>query len=434
VQWQEVLNEVSKHIPPVYYEPFITPLSIHSINGEKLILSAPSEVIKNHVKKKYQHHLEQAIIKLSGKSYEIEILVDFPTSLPINNFVEERFKDHSNLQTEFQFENFLVGDSNRLAVEAGQEIIKNPGRYNPIYFYGSVGVGKTHLAQAIGQGLEKTYSHYKVKYTTISNFLSEFVYTIQNKQSVENFRLKYQSFDAIIIDDIQFLNSSAEKTQEEFYNLFNHFYERKKQIVIIADRPIAELPLQDRLKSRFMIGHQIEIRPPDSEIRLQLLKMKEHSLGLSLSEKALQFISEAFKSDMRTLLGSLNELSLYKKTYRLLILNDEKVIEILQARLQNLSQESIIPEKIIETVSEYYGQEKTDVLSKSRRAEYILPRHVSMYLLHEVAKLSKSQIGKIFSTNHTTVIAAVRKVKDKLKKDSHFLLTIENFRKKFEFQ
>jgi chromosomal replication initiator protein len=183
-----------------------------------------------------------------------------------------------------------------------------------------------------------------------------------------------------------------------------------------------------------MIGHQIEIQPPDSEIRMQLLRTKAQNLGLTLSENSFRFIAEAFKSDMRTLLGSLNEISLYKKAYRLLILPDEKIIEILQSRLQKLSAEAIVPEKIIETICEYYGQEKKDILSKSRRAEYILPRHISMYLLHEIAGLTKSQVGKIFSTNHTTVIAAVKKMKDKMKKDNNFLLIVDNFRKKFEFQ
>lgn len=433
-EWAKILEEVSKKIPSVYYGSFISSLSLLSFDESKITLSAPSEIIKNHVSQKYQHFIEEAACKVSGRNISIEILTDSsPNQIkPISNFVEERFQDQNfEFHSEFTFENFIVSESNILAYNACKEILEQPGVYNPLYIFGGIGVGKTHLLQALGRALRT--KNFNVKYTTASNFLSEFVYSLQSKSSSENFRTKYQSYSCILFDDLQYLTSTAEKTQEEFYHLLNFYYERQKQIIVASDRPLSELPLQERIRSRLMIGQIVEIQKPNSAIRELLIRKKMEDFGLALSEESIQFLIDNFSNDLRNLIGSLSELSFYKKIYGLLILPHEKVLTILNNRLEKQNNTQNAFDKIIDEVCEHFRQERKDVLSKSRRAELILPRHTIMYLLHEVCKMSKSQIGKIFSTNHSAVIPAIKKIEQKQKNDFHFAKFLNDIRRKHEF-
>ncbi len=433
-EWKQILEEVSKKIPPVYYGSFISPLSFLSLDESKITLSAPSEIIRLHVSQKYQHYIEEAASKICGKNLSVEILADSsPQQIkPFFNFLEEKFQDQSfEFHSNFTFDNFIVSESNILAYKACKQIIENPGYSNPLYIFGGIGVGKTHLLQAVGQALFS--ENFKVKYITANAFLSEFVYSLQSKSSSENFRNKYQSYPCILFDDLQYLTSTAEKTQEEFYHLLNFYYERKKQIVLASDRPITELPLQDRIRSRLMIGQQVEIQKPNYEIRELLIQRKIKEFDLSLSEESIRFLLENFSNDLRNLIGSLSELSFYKKIYGLLILPHEKVINILNNRLEKQNTPQDVSDKIIDEVCEYFGQERKEVLSKSRKAELILPRHTIMYLLHEVCKMSKSKIGKIFSTTHSTVVPAISKIKEKQKNDFHFAKFLNELRRKYEF-
>lgn len=433
-EWEKILEEVSKKVPSVYYGSFISSLSLLSFDDSKITLSAPSEIIKNHVSQKYQHFIEEAASKVSGRNLSIEILTDSsPNQIqPISNFVEERFQDQNfEFHSEFTLKNFLVSESNILAYKICQQIIEKPASYNPLYIFGGIGVGKTHLLQAVGRALN--HENFKVKYTTASSFLSEFVYSLQSKSSSENFRTKYQSYSCILFDDLQYLGSTAEKTQEEFYHLLNFYYERKKQIIVAADRPLSELPLQERIRSRLMIGQLVEIQKPNPEIRELLIRKKMEEFDLALSDESIQFLIENFPNDLRNLIGSLSELSFYKKIYGLLILPHEKVVTILNNRLEKQNNPQNTYEKIIDEVCEHFGQERKDVLSKSRRAELILPRHTIMYLLHDVCKMSKSQIGKIFSTNHSAVIPAIKKIEQKQKNDFQFAKFLNEIRRKHEF-
>lgn len=434
LSWPEVLQEVSKQIPPMYYDPFISPLSMENLENERLILKAPSNMIKDHVVKKYQHFIEEAVERVLGNKVHIEILVDTETKKPLSGFVEDKFnEDLYHFNPEYTFENYFTGDSNLLAYSACKEVAEKPGSINPLYVYGKVGTGKTHLLQAIGAVLQKKPGQ-SVRYIPISSFLSEYVYNVQNKQNIEGFRAKYQSYTTLIIDDIHQLNSSAEKTQEEFFNFFNYLSERKRQIIIAADRPIHELTLQDRLKSRFATGYQVELRAPDPKVRESIIENRSKELKLELTKESVSFIKDNFRSDVRSLIGCLNELTLYKKTFNVLILSEDKIKDILESRMEKHNRIEVPSEKILDTVCEYYSQEKSNVLSKSRKAEFIIPRHVSMYLLYEICKLNKSSIGKIFQTKHTTVISAIKKINDKMKSDPAFKRVVEGFKKRFDFR
>ncbi|MCB1143247.1 MAG: chromosomal replication initiator protein DnaA [Leptospiraceae bacterium] len=433
LNWNDVLAEVSKKIPSMYYDPFIQPLTIKEFDRNEIFLHAPSTTIKEHVEKKYQQYIQDAIEKISGSRLKISISADVQSINPISNFVENRFNEtQSVFHPDYSFENTLKGDSNALAITAAMEVVQKPGIFNPLYIYGRVGVGKTHLLQAIGKALQEKNEN--VKYLSISQFLTEFVYNLQIKNGLDQFRSRFQSYTCLIIDDIHQLNSTAEKTQEEFFQLYNFLFERNRQIIISADRPVHELPLQDRLRSRFLSGYQVEIKPPDSKIREMLIQKKSEDFSLNLSDTSIQFIQDNFKSDMRSITGCLNELSLYRKTYNLLLFSDEKVKEILESRIEKIGKIDIQHDRILDTVCEYYSQEKSQITSKSRKSEYIIPRHVSMYLIYEICNLNKTMIGKIFNTNHTTVISALKKVETNMKKDENFKRIVLGFRRKFELQ
>ena len=330
LSWPDVLQEVSKQIPPMYYDPFILPLSMENFDRERLVLRAPSAMVKDHVIKKYQHFIEDAVERVLGNKVQIEILVDKESKKPLSGFVEDKFnEDLYHFNPEYTFQNFHTGESNLLAFSACKEVAQKPGSINPLYIFGKVGTGKTHLLQAIGAAIQKIPGQ-SVRYIPISSFLSEFVYNVQNKQNIEGFRSKYQSYTTLIIDDIHQLNSSAEKTQEEFFHLFNYLSERKRQIIIASDRPIHELPLQDKLRSRFATGYQVEIRSPDPKVRESIIETRSRELSLELTKDSISFIKENFRSDIRALIGCLNELTLYKKTYNVLILPEDKIKDILE--------------------------------------------------------------------------------------------------------
>jgi chromosomal replication initiator protein len=434
LSWPDVLQEVSKQIPPMYYDPFILPLSMENFDRERLVLRAPSAMVKDHVIKKYQHFIEDAVERVLGNKVQIEILADKESKKPLSGFVEDKFnEDIYHFNPEYTFQNFHTGESNLFAFSACKEVAQKPGSINPLYIFGKVGTGKTHLLQAIGSAIQKIPGQ-SVRYIPISSFLSEFVYNVQNKQNIEGFRSKYQSYTTLIIDDIHQLNSSAEKTQEEFFHLFNYLSERKRQIIIASDRPIHELPLQDKLRSRFATGYQVEIRLPDPKVRESIIVTRSRELSLELTKDSVSFIKENFRSDIRSLIGCLNELTLYKKTYNVLILPEDKIKDILESRLEKHGRVEVPSEKILDVVCEYYSQEKSNITSKSRRAEYIIPRHISMYLLFDICKLNKTTIGKMFQTKHTTIISAIKKINDRMKKDPNFKRIVEGFKKRFEFQ
>jgi len=432
--WPKILDEVSKQIPAMYFEPFISPLSFVEFKEDSLIIKAPSSLIKNHVEKKYQTVIADAAEKVGGSKFKIQIHVD-SNDTPIASFIDTKFKEDSfPFNPDYILEKFILSDSNRMAYMACKDAIENPGKQNPIYIHGKVSVGKTYLLHAIGNSLTQNHPDKPIKYISISDFLSEFVFNVQNRQAMDAFKLKYQSYHTLIIDDIQNLNSSAEKTQEEFFAIFNYLFDRKRQIILAADRPISDLPISERLRSRFITGCQVEIQAPDETVRIGILKQKSKEANLQLSDIAIQFISDNFQTDTRALLGCLNDLQLYKKTFSLLFVSDEKVKELLENRLHKSKDLDINHEKIIDLVCERYTQSKKDILSKSRKAEYIIPRHICMYLLFEVCNMNKTLIGRVFNTKHTTVISAINRIKEMMKDDLSFRKTVNSFKSQFEYK
>ncbi|EQA34927.1 chromosomal replication initiator protein DnaA [Leptospira inadai serovar Lyme str. 10] len=431
--WKRILDEVSKEIPPTYFDKFIHTLQLDSLTDDKCILVAPSSNIKTHVEKKYQAYIEDAIFKTTGTRIPVELVLESSTGLQL--VLKETFRDKSySFNQDYTFDTFVVGNSNRLAYSAAIECVRNPAEINPFYLFGKVGVGKTHLLHAIGSEITKKDPWKTVHYIDIKTFMSEFLFALQSRDAIESFKIKYQSYNCLLIDDIQLLNTGAEKTQEEFFTIFNFLFERKRQIVIASDRPSSELPIQDRLKSRFVTGVQADIQPPDREIRIGILEKQSRILNLGLSKEAIELIADLIQDDTRTLLGALNDLALHKKTFSHLFFTSSMIEEILKNRIFRKKNLQLSHDKVIEFVSNSYSLDPKEIMGKSRKKELIVPRHLCMYILYKSYRLSKSQIGRIFGGEHTTVIHAVRKIESLIKEDKNFSDKVNEILSRFQFQ
>ncbi|BDA77071.1 chromosomal replication initiator protein DnaA [Leptospira kobayashii] len=437
--WEEILEEVSKQIPPKYFRNFIAPLHFVRWEGNDLVVSAPSQIIKSHVEAKYINFIETAAYQVKGDSFRLVLLTDKEEStLHMKSVIENKFQtDETELNSEYNFETYIVSDCNKLAFTAAKSISENPGKYNPLYLFGPVGVGKTHLLHAIGSEIKKKDPWKTVRYVDSISFLNEFIFTVRqnNRDSLESFKMRYQSYNVLLFDDIQFLNGGAEKTQEEFFALFNFLYERKRQIVIASDRPSYELPLHDRLKSRFVHGLQADIKEHDQTLRKELLRTYSVQYNIPMSEETLDWLAVNCEGDSRALIGIINDLVLYKKAYQFFLLPEDKIREIANSRLQtNRKRIGFNPDQVIDLICERMSVARKDLLGKSRKADYILPRHLSMLLLHEILGLPKSQIGRIFSAQHTTVIHGINKIKERFNEDQNLADLYQSIKHQISFQ
>lgn len=436
-EWKQVLDEVAKTINPSYYQSFISPLQFKSMDDSKVYLIAPSDTVKNHVQTKYLSFIEQAIFSIFQNRYHVEILTESREAQPVlQNVIHSKFQNEgSQFNPEYTFENFILAQSNRLAYTACKEAVNRPGDINPLYIFGSVGVGKTHLLHAIGNEIQRKEPWKKVRYVEMTSFLNEFVFTVRQntRQALDSFKLKFQSYDTLLIDDIQFLNSGADKTQEEFFSLFNFLYQRKSQIVIASDRPSYELPIHDRLKSRFTKGVQANILPPSDDLRHSILKKYSLQYDLHLDSVSLDYICAHITGDIRYLMGALNDIILYKKAYNLILVPFDQVKEVVDARISTRKRSIDLSEDaLIDRVCDAYNQSRKDILGKSRKNEFIIPRHLCMFLLHEIFKMNKTLVGRVFGCKHTTVMHGIQNIQNRLEKDKKLQEVVNNLRYQFD--
>lgn len=439
LSWEQILEEVSKLVPPFYFKNFILPLKFRKFEGQEIFLTAPSSTIKTHVEAKYASAIETATYQIIGESYKLVLSLDNEeSSLKMKDAIASRFDgSDAELNEEYTFENFCVSDSNRLALTAAKSISESPAKFNPLYLFGPVGVGKTHLLHAIGNEIKRRDPWKTIRYVNSISFLNEFIFTVRqnNRDSLESFKIRYQSYNVLLFDDIQFLNSGAEKTQEEFFALFNFLYERKRQIVIASDRPSYELPLHDRLKSRFVHGLQADIKEHDLQLRIGMFRQYSKLYDIPMSEDILAWLGANSEGDSRALLGIMNDLILFKKAYDYFVLPEDKIKEIANARLQtNRKRIGYNPDQIIDLLCERMHIARKDLLGKSRKADFITPRHLCMFLLHEILSLPKAQIGRIFSAQHSTVIHGIDKIQEKIASDVNLADLYQSIKHQISFQ
>lgn len=445
--WRAVLGQVELSISKANFITWFKGTSILSIDGGIVTIAVPNGFAKEWLENKYNLYILKALKALSKDIHEIRCVIVQNTQSLNNNkkenvifvntvdavrpaqpqqnvqnsFTRKKidfsvntapssspalFK--SNLNPRYTFNNFIVAENNELARAACFAVSQNVGHlYNPLFIYGGVGLGKTHLLQALGNEVLKNFPEKRVKYITSERFTGELVESIKN-QSVDQFKAAYEQIDLLIIDDVQFL-SGREKTQNEFFHIFNALYQINKQIVISSDRPPKAIPtLEERLRSRFEGGMIADISRPSLETRLAILEAKALEKGVSLDPASLHFISEHITNNVRELEGALSRIAAFSELQHIPI-SLTLVQKVLGDTLQH--KRKLSPDDILGVITDFYHVSKEDLSKKGRKKEVAYPRQMAMYLMRTELETPLSSIGDCFGgRDHTTVLHAVDKI------------------------
>jgi len=428
--WQAILAQIQLTLSPANFATWFKNTHIIEIQKDLIIIGVPNNFSKEWIEKRYKKILLKIVRQFNENIKTIEFKVDskktfqnlstikVPQIHPDQLRFEELYiNKETNLNPRYQFENFVVGPFNELAHAAAWAVSESPGTlYNPLFIYGGVGLGKTHLLQAIGNRICKIFPEKKVKYISSERFTGGVINAIKN-QTIEQFKEQYRKYDVLIVDDIQFI-AGKEKTQEEFFHLFNTLYENNKQIIISSDRPPKAIAaLEARLKSRFEGGMIADISQPDFESRVAILKQKAQEKNFPVEDIILEFIATNIQSNIRELEGALNRLIAFQKLQNADTLDLETAKKLLKKVIQPRSKR-IDFQKLTKVVAEFYNLSQKDLLSNSRKKEIVRPRQIAMYLLREEVKYSFPQIGKKFGgKDHTTAIYAYEKIAKDLEKN-----------------
>ena len=430
--WQAVLAQIQLNISSANFATWFKNTQITSQKDGVVFISVPNSFVKEWLEQKYNKIIVKILRNLdkdikdvryeTGKS-GLKVFKKIPSVISEEGqleFREFKIDSETNLNPRYTFDTFVVGPFNELAQAAASAVVKSPGQvYNPFFVYGGVGLGKTHLLEAIGNEIVKNFPQKKVKYIPTEKFVSEVISSIRNHQ-IEELKSTYQTIDVLIIDDVQFL-AGKEKTQEEFFYLFNSLYEKNKQIVLSSDRQPKAIPtLTERLRSRFEGGMIADISLPDFETRIAILKAKCQERKTNFPGETLDYIASNIKKNIRELEGALNILVAYQKLNN--SLPDFKTVKSLLNNLISSPVRVVNAKKIIKTVSEFYDLKEKDLTSSSRKKEIVKPRHIAMYLLREELKGSFPFIGrKLGSKDHTTAIHAYKKISKELDQNEGLL-------------
>ncbi len=436
--WNKILETIKKELNPQAYNSWFSKTKVVKFGENELIISAPGDFCKDWLEKHYSGFIKDILKRTLGSddSLKIEfIATDQKFSAPTHSTPKlkaSKKKSESSLKnnelaltSKYTFDNFVVGDSNRFAHAACLAVAQSPAKsYNPLFVYGKVGLGKTHLMQAIGRYIKQQNSKIKVLYISSEKFTNEMIDSIRDDRTVA-FRDKYRSVDVLLIDDIQFL-AGKERTQEEFFHTFNTLYESNKQIVITSDRPPKDITtLEERLISRFEWGLTTDIKAPDYETRIAILRKKAQAENLSVPAEVINFIADKIPSNIRQLEGALTKLvafSTFTKKELSVSLSRDVLKDIIP-----LENKKISIEQIQKAVTDYYVIKINSLLSKKRTKDIVLARQVAIYLSRELTDLSLTSIGEAFGRrDHTTIIHSYNKIKDKIKKDKGFKNIINN--------
>lgn len=421
--WSSAQHIIRNRIGDAAFETWFSSLSAQE-QGSQLIIVAPDEFFKKWVEEHYAHLISEALHKLSGGAVEIKFAsspIVAGGSAPIKttavgSLPKTNHSPVTSLNPRFTFEGFVVGSSNRFAHAACMAVAESPARaYNPLFIYGGVGLGKTHLMQAVVHQITAKNPNLKSSYITSECFTNELIDAIQHR-ATNQFRQKYRNIDVLMIDDIQFI-AGKESTQEEFFHTFNVLYDSHKQIVISSDRPPKAIAkLEERLSSRFSWGLITDIQLPDFETRVAILRKKIEHEPIRVPDEVIFFIAQEIKTNIRELEGALVRVLAYS-------LMEEKGItlqlcrEILKDMVQE-SQKKISLDLIQKMVAEFFNISVNDLKNKRRNKNIVFPRQIAMYLIREMTALSLPEIGAGFGgKDHTTVLHSWGKIKEELKKD-----------------
>ncbi|MGD9901482.1 MAG: chromosomal replication initiator protein DnaA [Spirochaetales bacterium] len=435
--WLKVLNILEREVTAVSFDLWIKTLEPLEIKNNQLVLVSSSETAKNQCLKNHSTALRLAIKEVFSDVEGFEILSpkekeEYVLRNTKEEVVEKQNKPLCNFNKKYTFDSFVVGNSNQFVYAASRSVAENPSsKYNPLFVYGGVGLGKTHLLHAIGNYLEEHQPELKVLYVTCEQFTNDYIDTLgsnKKEKSLITFREKYRNLDVLMIDDIQFIASKIE-TQEQFFHTFNDLYQNNKQVIIASDRHPREIAtLSDRLRSRFAMGLIQDIQKPDFETRVAILKKKAQEERYSVDDDVINFLAEKVDTNIREMEGAL------QKTYFYANLTGKMNATMLDAKeaLKNILEtdlQTITPENILEKVCKYYNVTTDDLIGKSKKKEVVEPRQVATYIITELMDLPLASIGKIFNgRDHTTVIHSRDKIAEKLKSDTRLKIVVEDIK------
>lgn len=427
------------------FETWIKPLEYYKTldNTVYIIIQSDQTLQFNYITNKFTNCFKVIISEVIGSNYDVKFVLKNEVednavsnnniTYPSNTSQSNNVINSGNLNPKYKFEDFVVGSNNKLAYSACLAVAETPGEvYNPLYIYGDPGLGKTHLMHSIGHMILERDPNKKVIYVTSEEFTNEVIESIRfgDASSMSKLRDKYRTVDVLMVDDIQFI-IGKDSTQEEFFHTFNALHEAHKQIVISSDKPPKEIQnLEERFMTRFLWGLTVDIKNPDYETRMAILRKNAEKLEFPVSDEIIQYIATNIVSNIRELEGALNKVAAYVKLTR----TNNPTLEIAQEALKDIinTEKKIINSKdIIDTVSEVFDIKSSDIMSPKRNAEFVLPRQVVMYLCYDLLSMSYTSIAKMLNKkDHTTIIHGCNKIQDDLHTDENLKMRIEEIKKK----
>lgn len=443
--WQTTLGELEVTLSKVHFTTWFKGTFVVSDEDNLIIIGVPNSFAQEWLKNKYHGQIFEVLKKFRPELTEIKYkicsiappnLASQPIDTPINtNKIskdgdKEPIDNTFNLNTNYTFDNFVVGSSNRLAHAASVAVSNKPGKkYNPLFIYGGVGLGKTHLVQAVGNEIKKRNPKAKIVYAPCEHFANDFIDALQNKK-IDNFKRKYRDTDVLLIDDIQFL-SGKEGTQEEFFHTFNALQQGNRQVILTSDRVPQAIPeLAGRLSSRFAGGMVADIKQPDLETRMAILNAKCLEKGINPDKEIINYIAQNISSNIRELEGALNKIKTHSELYNCEA-NMEMVTQILEPFISTNRNQYITADKIVKIIANFFGIKCDELTGKRRNKELVYPRQICMYLLRHELNYSYPRIGKeLGGKDHTTIIHGTEKIEKELSRNDKLQREISMIKEK----
>src|SRR6266704_4432159 len=423
--WSRMLIALATKVPPAALDSWLRPCRLSAVEGDHVKIAAPNTYTRDWLHQHHTESLQAAAREVLGGNPRISLDIDRDVPLPVAApSAGEPPVAAPGLSARYTFDSFVVGNSNQFAQAACQAVAELPSRaYNPLFIYGGVGLGKTHLLHAVGHQIARLFPHLRLLYLSSERFTNDLINAIRYDRTAE-FRAKYRTIDLLLIDDIQFI-SGKERTQEEFFHTFNDLYEARKQIVVSSDSAPKEIPeLEERLRSRFEWGLIADIQPPDFETRVAILKKKAALERVRLADDVAYLIASRIKSNIRELEGSLTRMIAFCA-----LTGREMSVDLAQEVLGELwgEEEKLITiDQIQRKVCDFFGIRLSDLKAKTRTKAIAFPRQIAMYLARQLTHASLSEVGRAFGgKDHTTVLHAVDKVQTLLQEDPKLRKTID---------
>ncbi len=430
--WNESVKIIKKKVSQQNFETWIKPIRIVSLEDSNILLGVPNKFFKDWLVENYIDIISNSFSAVSGIGVDIKFIVSKPEKIDISRDMEAKtfikgrpVRLHSSLNPNYSFERFVVGSSNQFAHAAALSVAEQPGHsYNPLFIYGGVGLGKTHLLNAIGIHTVSLYPQKNVLYVSAEEFMNELIYSIRYDK-MSKFREKYRKIDSLLIDDIQFI-AGKERTQEEFFHTFNTLHDSKKQIVVTSDKFPKEIQnLEGRLRSRFEWGLIADIQPPDVETRIAIIEKKAQENSITVSNDIIRYIAFVADSNIRELEGTLTRIAAYSSLTGKEITIDT-VKDVIKNLLNHTIKREITIDEIIKAVGKKFNLRVGDIRSRKKNKNLVLSRQIAMYLSRKLTNKSFPDIGeKIGGRDHSTVIYSNNKIKNIMGKDYEIKKLVE---------